>query len=148
MALSTTVTRTQRGETELLSPYITATGNDTTDPANGSVIDNLDGRILSLSVAANVTASSGTSPTLNLILQGSVDGSNWFTVFSYQGTPAAVQTGATSISSATTFGFHTAQFGLSNGGLPPKLRVQGDLGGTTPGWTGTIAVHAVRRKTN
>lgn len=135
------------GDGELYSSYITVTANDTTTPINGKVIDNRDGRIDSISVIVNETASTGSSPTVNAILQGSNDGSNWVTLYSADATPVAVQTGATSVSSAATFGFDSCQEMRCSGGFPAFLKVQTATGGTgSPGWTGTVQVF-VKKKT-
>lgn len=136
---------TKTGKAEHFTAYITATVNDTTDPVNGKVIDNRDGSVQSVSAMVNETASAGTSPTLNLILQGSNDGANWFGILSADGTPVAISSGATSISSAAVFGWDSAQELRGGGGFPAFLRLQADLGGTTPGWTGTVSVLVLRK---
>jgi hypothetical protein len=69
----------------------------------------------------NITAASGTSPTLALTLQGTVDGTNWYTV----GQAVATQTGVATISQ----------------GFPAnakQLRWTWTIGGTTPSFTFAI----------
>lgn len=144
-ALSYQYSGQKYGNNELFTAAVTSTANDTTTPFYTKVIDNRDGRIQSLSVLANVTASTGTSPTVQLTLEGSNDGSNFATVYSADATPVAIQTTAQSISSAVVYGFDTAQELRAAGGFPAFLRVKGAIGGSSsPGWTGTLQV-AVKR---
>lgn len=137
---------TKVGAGDLYGSYITASASDATDPVNGKVIDNRDGSVQSVSVMVNTTAAGGTSPTINAILQGSNDGTNFFGIMSGDATPVAVQSGATAITSSTTFGYDSAQELRGLGGFPAFLRVQADLGGTSPTWNGTVQVFVQRKK--
>jgi|GEM_PF-4680411 len=123
---------------------VSITGNDTTGTIQSPVIDNKDGRIESINAAITTTASSGTSPTANLILKGSLDGTNFYTIQSADAIPVAVQSGALSTSAATTIGFDSAQE-LRTGNFPPYLRVDLVQGGTTPGITGIESLFIVRK---
>jgi hypothetical protein len=142
MALATSPTRLLVGTTETLTDYLVATSNDTTDPANGIAIDNRDGKVSALTSVVYVTDKTGTSPTLQMILQGSNDGgTNWATVKDSAGN--AIQTSALDISSAdTTAVSGEIDLGVENRTNLPfaLLRIQCDLGGTSPGWTGDVNV--------
>lgn len=145
-ALSYQYSGTQTGKAEYFSAYITATSNDTTDPVNGKIIRNTDGKISQIVAACAATDKTGTSPTVNVILQGSTDGTNFYTVKDSGGTD--ITSGATSISgsgSGTTVlvgPIDTALEGRTT--FPPFIRVQADLGGTTPGMTGICHVFIYR----
>lgn len=138
IATSTAISGQNPGDSTYFPALVTATGNDTTSTISSPIIDNSDGRIEALSAVLTVTASSGTSPTANVRLMGSNDGTNFFIVQSGQSTPANVETGAKSTSSATVIGMDIAQF-ARNGGLPRKLRLDIIQGGTTPGITGVLS---------
>lgn len=127
-----------RGSKEVNSTYIVATALDTTATVNGPSIDNRDGRVSRVAFGHVVTASTGTSPTLTTTLQGSLDGSTWFTVLDSAGN--AVATSADDISSPTVSEFEdTNQEGIDQ--FPPFLRVSSAVGGSnSPGWTGSVLV--------
>lgn len=72
-----------------------------------------------MSALINITAVSGTSPTLVVSVEGSTDGSTWFTL------------GATG--SLVAAGKQVLNVGPL--ALPPQLRVSWVIGGTTPSWT-------------
>ncbi len=139
---------TYYGKNQVISPYMTAASLDTTATDNGNVIDNRDGSVVGLTVSANVTDKTGTSPTLQVTLQGSDDGTNFYTIDSQASSPAAIQTAATSISSAVTFGLSTDNYSRK-GVFPAFLRWQVSVGGSSsPGWTGTIATTVHRAQFN
>lgn len=78
----------------------------------------------SLRVYVNVTAVSGTSPTMTINIQDTVDGSNWYTVGS-----------STSLTAVGTSAFEIGA-GLGNNHVfADRIRVQWVLGGTTPSFT-------------
>lgn len=137
---------------EYYSAYLTAASNDTTDPADGPVIYNLDGSVKAINASIQVTDKAGTSPTANLQIIGSNDGTNWFVVQSADGTSADIETTALDISSAdsTTVvdNVSTVEELLigPNIVLPSYLKLRCDLGGTSPGWTGTISAVVLRGK--
>lgn len=126
---------------ELIPAYITATGNDTTATVNGSVLDNRDGQVSQIAAQFVSSASTGTSPTLTLTLQGSVDGTNFATLKDQAGNNIA--SSATSISSAASIQIDTV--GTLRRSFPPFLRVIYTLGGTSPGVTGVASVFVERR---
>lgn len=133
------------GELEVNAAAITSTGLDTTDPVNSINIDNRDGAITFVSLQFFATDKTGTSPTLNAILQGSIDGTNFASLVDSAGN--TISTGATSISGAgggTTVTAYVDTVGKPRSSFPPFLRLQVDLGGTTPGWTGT-AGYTIKR---
>lgn len=83
------------------------------------------GAATTLRAQLEVTASSGTSPTLDVILEDSLDGTNWNTVGTF-----TQATGATRevINVTTPFG--------------PYLRVSWTVAGTTPSLTFSVTLHA------
>lgn len=93
----------------------TATGN------GQAIVDSDRGDTLSLVV--NVTAASGTTPTLDLAVQWSVDGTTW--------APAETPDAFTQI---TTTGAKVKTFTVK----APSYRVVWTIGGTTPSFTFTV----------
>lgn len=151
--LTNSNTATQHGNNLVYSALITATGNDTTDPADSNVISNLDGSVRDLCMGVKATNQTGTSPTLKLILLGAFASSGpFFIVQTNQadtaGTTAdADAVGTLDISTASTTnvaqGVCGSNFGIVN--YPPYLKVRVDIGGSsTPGWTG-VAYATVKR---
>jgi len=135
MTLAYNQAGTVRGIKETNNTYVVATGNDTTTPVTGPAIDNRDGRLTRVTFGQIITASTGTSPTLQTTLQGSTDGTNWFTVLDSSG--SAVQTTSQSISSATSQFIDTNSKGITR--FPPFVRTSSAVGGSSsPGWTGSI----------
>ena len=98
-------------ETPVASAARTATGNSGALPGYGPAS--------SIRAQLNVTAASGTSPTLNVIIEDSVDGgSNWNTIGTFA---QRTGTGREVINVTTPFG--------------DQLRVTWTIGGTTPSFT-------------
>lgn len=139
MALAYSLGDTFKGDFKNITDYIVATANDTTTPVSGYAVPNQDGafkRVAFVVVGKNKT---GTSPTLTATLQGSLDGSNWFSVLDSAGN--AVATSAIDISStdgtAANYAVEaedTNQEGITS--FPPYLRIQVAVGGTgSPGGT-------------
>lgn len=135
------------GRVDTYTNYITATSNDTTDPVNGAVVSN-DGSITAISAVIAATDKTGTSPTVNLQLFGTQDGTNFVQLKDSAGN--VIETGATSISGAgggtTVSAFiDTNLEGISQiPWLGFRLRV--DVGGSaTPGWTGTVSMSVIRK---
>lgn len=93
----------------------TASGNGT------AIVDSDRGDTLNLLV--NVTAASGTTPTLDLAVQWSVDGTNW--------APAETPD---SFSQITATGAKVKSFTVK----APSYRVVWTIGGTTPSFTFTV----------
>jgi hypothetical protein len=96
----------------------TATGNDT-GQALGGAFNNI-------ALYVNVTAASGTTPTLVVKLQDSPDGTNWYDI-----------TGATT-ASLTTTGAVAVRTTVACG---HSIRAVWTIGGTTPSFT--FSVNAV-----
>ena len=147
-ATLTNGTKKIHGTAEYWSAYVTSASNDTTDPATGPVIDNRDGSIKNIHAMIIVTNKTGTSPTAKLQIRGSADGTNWFTIQSADATPVAIETSALDISSAdstTVVGqVNTCEELRCDGGFPAFIRLEVDLGGTSPGWTGVLSLKAER----
>lgn len=97
-------------ETPVPSAAQTASGNSGTLTGYGPAT--------SLRAQLNVTAASGTTPTLNVIIEDSLDGTNWNTV----GTFAQKTAAAREVINITT-------------PFSDLLRVTWTVGGTTPSFT-------------
>lgn len=146
MALAYDISGTVIAKNEVNTAAVTATGLDTTDPVNSLVIDNRDGRVSYVAGQVLCTDKTGTSPTINLIIQGSNDGTNFSSLTDTAGN--TMSSGATSISGAgsgTTVPILVDSIGKPRTSFPAFIRFQIDLGGTTPGWNGTLATQISRR---
>lgn len=73
----------------------------------------------------NVTAASGTTPTLNVVIEDTLDGTNWY--------PVATFTQATGVGT---------QVQRVNTAFGTQLRARWTVGGTTPNFTFDVLVHA------
>lgn len=111
-----------------------ASGAETTSTTHG-VIDTGDSSTAFVTV--DVTAASGTSPTLTVVVEGSADSTNWITL----GTIGAngynhgsVATAPSNITGATT------QRGIFP--APQFVRTRSVVGGTTPSFTYAVRVDA------
>ncbi|XXX79163.1 hypothetical protein WMF30_10355 [Sorangium sp. So ce134] len=89
-----------------------------TADGNGATVEIGDQGTLRLRL--NVTAASGTSPTLDITLQTSKDGGSWRTLGTF--------------AQATAVGSESKSFS----GADRYVRANADLGGTTPSFTYTI----------
>lgn len=89
-----------------------------TATGNGPTLNLGDTGGLALRAQLRVTAASGTTPTLNVIIQDSLDGTNWNTIGTFAQATAATRE---VINIQTPFG--------------PFLRAQYTIGGTTPSFT-------------
>lgn len=137
MAITTSSFGTLRGTKEVNKTYIVATANDTTASGAGPSIDNSDGRVTRVAFGNVNTAGTGTSPTVTTTLQGSIDGTTWFSVLDSAGN--AIATGAVSAAATNSEFEDTNQEGITQ--FPPLLRLSYAVGGSsTPGWTGVIMV--------
>lgn len=96
-----------------------------TATANGTVFSGY-GAAESIRLQLEVTARSGTSPTLDVIIQDSMDGTNWYTVGTFA---QKTNTGTEAINITTP--------------VCNRLRVRATLAGTTPSFT--FSVKAVAR---
>jgi hypothetical protein len=103
-------------ENPVASAAVTASGNSGALTGYGAAT--------SLRAQLNVTAASGTTPTLDVVVEDSLDGTNWNTIGTFtQKTAAAREV----INITTPFG--------------DSVRVRWTVGGTTPSFT--MAVHWV-----
>lgn len=147
MPLSLQNTGRQVGKVEFFETYITATANDTTDPAIGKLIDNRDGSIRAIFSQINVTNRAGTSPTTQLRLLGGLTSTPSSFEVLKDAAGNSIQTTALSIATANTTpvnGYIDTE-ARARTLFPPYLSIDVDLGGTTPGWTGVVSVAIVRR---
>lgn len=148
MTLAYTYVGDIRGKVEVNIALITSTALDTTATVNSKTIDNNDGRLSFISFQQLVTDKTGTSPTLQLTLQGSDDGTNFTSLKDSAGN--TIQTTALSLSgsgSGTTVNDYIDTVIKPRVAFPRYLRIQGVVGGSaTPGWTGTVAVTMIRDK--
>ena len=88
----------------------------------GNTFDLGDLGQLSIVSYLDITAASGTTPTLNVIVQDSPDGTIWDTLLTHtQQTGAAINTQRT------------------NGAIGRYIRVSYTVGGTTPSFTFTVS---------
>lgn len=110
-----------------------ASGAETASTNGGAVATGPDSG--SLYVEVNVTAASGTTPTLTVAIQGSMDGTNWFTL----GTIGAngYNTGAVGVTAPSNF---TGVAGPVRAyyDMPQYVRYSSTIGGTTPSFTYTV----------
>lgn len=83
------------------------------------------GRASTLRAQLHVTAASGTSPTLDVVLEDSVDGSNWNTIGTFSQKTAA----------SREIVNVTSPFG-------DRIRARWTIGGTTPSFTFSVRVAA------
>lgn len=88
--------------------------------------------VTALVVEVNVTASGGTTPTLDIDLEDSFDGVTWNKV--------------TDVNAAniTTTGVTVKRINLVDTPTTGRLRLSYTIGGTTPSFTFTAKVHAIR----
>ena len=115
---------------ELLTPAFTIEPQALTTTTNGATVDrNAAGtnNFLSAMVVYNVQAVSGTSPTLNLALQESVDGVTWTAANDHTGTAITIA----QITAATA----NKQLNLDLMLRQRYLRWVATIGGTTPSFT-------------
>lgn len=73
----------------------------------------------------NVTAASGTSPTLNVVIEDTLDGANWNTIATFAQRVAA---GREVVNVTTPF--------------TDRLRVRWTVGGTTPSFTFAVDIYS------
>lgn len=146
MTLAYTYVGTINAKTEVNTALITATALDTTATVYSKTISNAHGKINFVSFQQLVSDKTGTSPTLQLTLQGSLDGTNFTDLKDSAGN--AIQTTALSISGAgsgTVVNDYIDTVIKPRTTFPPFLRIKGVVGGSsTPGWTGTVAVQVTR----
>lgn len=102
-----------------------------TSSTNGSTVELGDAG--SLSFVVNVTAVSGTSPTLSIVIQGSDDGTNWHTL-------AKVGSDGYSLGSLGAAVANFTATGTVRGTCPAAryVRYSSTIGGTSPSFTYSI----------
>lgn len=81
-----------------------------------------------VTVVVSVTAKSGTTPTLDVVLEGSVDGASWYTLAT-----VAQYADATGTKKASTTAGEV---------LPPFIRAVSTIAGTDPSFTFSVHVLA------
>ena len=91
----------------------------------------------SLVVTAKVTAVSGTSPTLTVVVEGSTDGSNWFTLGTIGANGYAAGSTATAPTNISANGTYVGAFPN-----PQFVRTRSVIGGTTPSFTYSVTAQA------
>lgn len=101
---------------------------ETASTAHGSLITGPDGGSLFVTVA--VTAASGTTPTLTVVIEGSQDAVNWTplaTVGANGYAPGSVDTAPANITAAVSANAYVPS--------PAFVRARSVVGGTTPSFT-------------
>ena len=88
--------------------------------------------VTALVIEINVTAASGTTPTLDVDLEDSFDGTTWNKVSDVNA------------ANITTTGVTIKRLNLVDTPSTGRLRVGYTVGGTTPSFTFTVKVHAIR----
>lgn len=89
------------------------------------------GAITGIVIQINCTARSGTSPTLDIQLQDTVDGSNWNLV-------------GTAFTQITATGIQVKRINLRDTPVSDTLRLACTIGGTTPSFTFSAQAFLVR----
>lgn len=100
-----------------------------TETANGNTTNLSVGSLSELALDFNISAASGTSPTLNLYMDRLGTDGNWYTIWS-SAQVTAVSTVSTSLGAGTT----------TNVSFSSTVRVRWAIGGTTPSFTFTISL--------
>jgi hypothetical protein len=100
-------------ETPVTSQALTASGNTGALPSYGYAT--------TLRAQLNVTAASGTTPTLDVVIEDTLDGANWNTIGTFTQLTAA---GRQVINITTPFS--------------DTIRVRWTVGGTTPSFTSSV----------
>lgn len=114
-----------------------ASGPETTNTTSGTV--NTSDGAGTVYVEVNVTAASGTSPTMTIVVEASNDLTNWFTLG---------QIGSNGFS-AGTLGTTPANFTTAAGPIRAAftalqfIRTRSVIGGTTPSFTYTLNVEVI-----
>lgn len=91
----------------------------------------LGGPVDYLFFVANVSAASGTSPTVQFDLEGTVDGTNWFTLDNLTSASGSINVRNKLTSVVSGFGF------------TPRMRIKYTIAGTNPSLTFDVNVVAV-----
>lgn len=109
-----------------------------TTTGNTGILPTAYGAVVSIRAQLNVTAASGTTPTLNVVIQDTLDGTNWNTVGTF------TQKTAVSLEVINILP-QKAESGTFQPLLSDRLRVLWTIGGTTPSFT--FAVDWIIRET-
>ena len=126
-------TITKRGDFSALKP----SGAETTNTTSSTIITS-DGAG-TVYVDVNVTAASGTTPTMTLVVEGSNDLTNWFTLGTIgsngysMGSLGTAPANFTAAAGPIRAAFSAMQF----------VRTRSVIGGTTPSFTYTINVEII-----
>lgn len=83
-------------------------------------------------IEVNVTAASGTTPTLDVDLQDTFDGTNWHKVSDVNA------------ADITTTGLTVKRINLRDNPCTDRLRINFTIGGTTPSFTFTVKAYTIR----
>lgn len=127
-------TRIDRGDPFALK----ASGTVETASTTGAAVDTgTEGGSLTVTVSV-VAGATGTTPTLNVVIEGSQDGANWFTLGTVGANGYAVGTTATAPSNFTT----SAVTVNACFPRPQLVRARSVIGGTTPSFTYAVSVVA------
>lgn len=84
-----------------------------------------------LAVVVDVTAVSGTTPTMTVVIEGSLDNSTWFELGTI-GTAGAYRVGTTATAPGNITATTTTRGAFP---APPFIRTRSVIGGTTPSFT-------------
>lgn len=92
----------------------------------------------SLYVVVSVTAATGTTPTMTVVIEGSEDGTNWFTLGTVGANGYAAGTTATAPSNFTAAATVRAAFPAMQ-----YVRSRSVIGGTTPSFTYSVTAAVI-----
>lgn len=95
-----------------------------TTSGNTEILDGY-GLVETMRAQLNVTAASGTSPTLNVVIEDSLDGANWNTIGTFTQRAAV---GREVINITSVFG--------------PQIRVRWTIAGTAPSFTFDVVLYS------
>lgn len=113
-----------------------ASGAETASTTSGSRNTGNDGG--SLFVTVKVTAATGTTPTMTVVIEGSADGTNWFTLGTVGANGYAAGTTASAPSNFTAAATVRAAFPAMQ-----FVRSRSVIGGTTPSFTYSVSASVV-----
>lgn len=114
------------------SPFTLKASGAETASTTGAQVETPDSG--SAHIEVNITASSGTTPTMTVVIEGSNDAANWYTLGTFGANgfaPGSVATAPSNFTGVT---------GPVRGAVPAIqfLRYRSVIGGTTPSFTYTV----------
>lgn len=114
-------------------PYTLKASSAETASTTGATVETREGGCVHVEV--NVTAASGTTPTMTVVIEGSNDGTNWYTLATFGSNGYAA--GAVATAPAN----FTAAAGPIRGCVPAMqfIRSRSVIGGTTPSFTYAVS---------